>query len=416
MDQLSILIIVTAFLVYGLISRRLESTVLTGPLLFAGFGLLVGPASLDLIPIEITSMTVQVLAEITLILVLFSDAASVDLRQLRSDHDLPVRMLLIGLPLTIALTGLTAYFLFTSFSIWEALLLGAILAATDAALGQAVISNPLVPVRIRQTLNVESGLNDGIALPFVLIFAALASVVPAGGPPANFIGNAGVQLIVGPLAGAFVGYSGARLVDLCYRTQWMSATAEGIIALALAFGAYELAVLLNGNGFISAFVGGLTFGNVLGKKCKYLFEFAESEGQLLILATFMAFGGIMMPIGLADFGIIYILFAILCLTVLRMAPVWLSLLGKNVAPLTSAYLGWFGPRGLASILFALLILEKSDVPHKQEILVATIITVMSSILLHGLSAGPAARRYGEATAKMGNCAENRPVSPEPFQS
>lgn len=415
MDHLSILIIVAAFLVYGLISRRLESTVLTGPMLFAGLGLLVSPAGLDLIPIEITDTTMHTLAEITLILVLFSDAATIDLRQLRSDHDLPVRMLLIGLPLTIVLTGLTALLLFTGFSIWEAALLGAILAATDAALGQAVIMNPVVPIRIRQALNVESGLNDGLALPFVLIFAALASVAPVDGPPANFIANAGVQLVVGPLAGAFAGYSGARLVDLCYRRQWMSETAEGIIALALAFGAYQVAVLLNGNGFIAAFVGGLTFGNTLGKQCKFLFEFAESEGQLLILATFMAFGGVMMPIALTAIDIIYVIFAILCLTVLRMAPVWLSLLGKGISPLTSAYLGWFGPRGLASILFALLILEHSDVPHKKEILIATIITVMSSILLHGLSAGPAARRYGEAAAKMGECAENQPVSAEPFQ-
>lgn len=413
MGHVSILIIVAAFLIYGLVSRRLQSTVLTGPMLFAGFGLLVGPAALDLIPIEITSSTIHILAEITLILVLFSDAASIDLRQLRRDHDLPSRMLLIGMPITLVFTGITALLCFTEFSLWEALLLGAILTPTDAALGQAVISNPSVPIRIRQALNVESGLNDGIALPVVLVLATFASA-QAAGPPVAYLTDAAVQLIVAPLVGIAVGYAGGRLVDTCYRTQWMSETAEGIIALALAFFAYELAIVLHGNGFIAAFVAGLAFGNTLGKKCKFLFEFAEAEGQLLILSTFMAFGGVMIPIALADADVMYVIFAVLCLTVLRMGPVAISLLGKGIKPLTSAYLGWFGPRGLASILFVLLITEQSEIPHKQEILVATIITVMLSILLHGLSAGPAARRYGAAAQKMGESAENRPVSAEPF--
>jgi len=414
MSHTSILIILLAFLVYGLLSQRLQSTVLTGPMLFAGLGLVVGSVGADLIPFQITSSTIQMLAEITLILVLFSDAATIDFRQLRRDHNLPVRMLLIGMPLTIALTGLTAFVLLGEFEIWEAVLLGAILAPTDAALGQAVITNRLVPARIRQALNVESGLNDGIALPFVLIFAALASTATSTGASDGFLRDALIQLAVAPVAGIFVGYSGARLVSFCYRHGWMSETAEGIIALVLAFGAFQLAEALHGNGFISAFVGGLAFGNTLGKKCKFLFEFAESEGQLLILATFMVFGAIMIPVGLANVSASTMIFAILALTVLRMAPVAVSLLGKGMNTVTSGFLGWFGPRGLASILFALLIIEESDVPHKEQILAATIITVTLSILLHGVSAASAARRYGAYAQAMGECPENKPVSAEPF--
>ena len=414
MSHVSILIILLAFLAYGLLSQRLQATVLTGPMLFAGLGLAVGPVGADLVPFQITSSTIHALAEITLILVLFSDAAAIDFRQLRRDHNLPVRMLLIGMPLTIALTGLAAFVLLTEFTIWEAVLLGAILAPTDAALGQAVITNPLVPVRIRQALNVESGLNDGIALPVVVVFAALASIGPTGGAPAGFLGDAAMQLAVAPLAGVFIGYSGGRLVSFCYRKGWMSATAEGIIALALAFSAFELAEAFHGNGFISAFVGGLAFGNTLGKKCKFLFEFAESEGQLLILATFMVFGAIMMPIGLANFSASTMLFAILALTVLRMAPVAVALLRTGISGVTSGFLGWFGPRGLASILFALLIIEESNAPHKEQILAATIVTVTLSILLHGFSAASAARRYGEYAKTMGTCPENMPVNAEPF--
>ena len=414
MSHLSILIILCAFLAYGLFSKRLQSTVLTGPMLFAGLGLLVGPAGADFIPIQITSSTIYVLAEITLILVLFSDAATIDLRQLRRDHNLPVRMLLIGMPLTIILTGLTAFVLFTEFTIWEALLLGAILAPTDAALGMAVITNPVVPVRIRQALNVESGLNDGIALPLVLVFAALASTGATGGTPVSFLSDAAIQLAVAPLTGIFVGYFGGRLVNMCYRKGWLSETAEGIIALALAFGAFQLAEVLNGNGFISAFVGGLVFGNTLGKKCKFLFKFAESEGQLLVLSTFMVFGAVMIPTGLVNLSVSMMIFAILALTVLRIAPVSVSLLSKGTSALTSVFLGWFGPRGLASILFCLLIIEESNVPHKEQILVATIITVVLSIFLHGFSATPAARRYGAYTKTMGVCPENKLVSAEPF--
>jgi len=414
MSHTSILIILLAFLAYGLLSQRLQSTALTGPMLFAALGLLVGPVGANLVPFQITGATIQTLAEITLILVLFSDAATIDFRQLRRDHNLPVRMLLIGMPLTIALIGLTAFVLLGEFTIWEAVLLGAILAPTDAALGQAVITNRLVPVRIRQALNVESGLNDGIALPFVLIFAALASTETSTGVSDGFLRDALIQLAVAPVAGIFVGYSGGRLVSFCYRRGWMSETAEGIIALALAFGAFQLAEALHGNGFISAFVGGLAFGNTLGKRCKFLFEFAESEGQLLILATFMVFGAIMIPIGFANFSASTIIFAILALTVWRIVPVAISLLRTRVTAVTSGFLGWFGPRGLASILFALLIIEESEVHHKEQILVATVITVTLSILFHGFSAAPAARRYGEYAQKMGDCPENKPVSAEPF--
>jgi NhaP-type Na+/H+ or K+/H+ antiporter len=396
MDHVAILIIVAAFLVYGLISRRLQSTVLTGPMLFAGFGLLAGPAALDLIPIAITSSTIHTLAEITLILVLFSDAASIDLRQLRRDHNLPLRMLLIGMPLTIIFASVAALLCFTEFSIWEALLLGAILAPTDAALGQAVISNPGVPIRIRQALNVESGLNDGIALPAVLMLAAFAGMQGAAEPPAMYLTGAALQLVVAPLVGIAVGYAGGRLVDLCYRTQWMSETAEGIIALALAFFAYELAIVLHGNGFIAAFVAGLAFGNTLGKKCKFLFEFAESEGQLLILSTFMAFGGVMIPIALAKADVSYVIYAVLCLSVVRMGPVAISLLGKGVKPITAGYLGWFGPRGLASIVF-IVIVAHEKLPGNSILVGAVLVTVLFSVIGHGLTANPLARRFGASS-------------------
>ena len=247
MSHIPILTIALAFLAYGLISRRLEGTVLTGPLLFAGFGWLVGSAALDLVPLETTSAALHILAEITLILVLFTDAANIDLRQLRRDHNIPMRMLAIGMPLSILLGTFVLLALFPIFSPWEAALVATILAPTDAALGQAVVTNRLVPVRIRQALNVESGLNDGIALPFVLIFASLASAMEGSTHVSTWLVFALGQVTLGPLAGIFVGYAGARSVALCHRNKWMSMSAEGLIALALSFSAFALAELIHGD-------------------------------------------------------------------------------------------------------------------------------------------------------------------------
>ncbi len=414
MDAIAMLLIALALVAYGLVSRRLDGTVLTGPMLFCLFGLLSGSAYLDLIDINVGNEALHILAEVTLILVLFSDAASIDLVQLRRDHNLPVRMLLVGMPLTIVLGTIVALLMFDSLGIWEAALLAAILAPTDAALGQAVVSNPQVPLRIRQTLNVESGLNDGIALPFVLMFLAFAGAATSTIDAGEWLMVGAKQVTFGPLAGLLIGYVGARLVAACHRAGWMSELAEGMIALGLAFGAYALAETVHGNGFIAAFVAGLTFGNTLRKKCKYLYEFAESEGQILVLLTFAAFGAVMLPQAIGAVTTACLVFALLALTLLRMLPVQLSLLGIGARPVTIAFLGWFGPRGLASILFVLLIVEQSEIANADLIFTVVTVTVALSILLHGVTAGPLARWYGSITARMGECPEKRPVGAEPF--
>ncbi len=414
MDVTGILAITLALIAFGLISRKIEGSILTGPILFSAFGLIAGPAAFGLIPLQISNEGLHLLAEVTLILVLFSDAANIDLAQLRRDHNLPVRMLLIGMPLTIALGAMVAFLFFDGLGPWEAALLAAILAPTDAALGQAVVSNRLVPVRIRQALNVESGLNDGVALPFILLFAAFASAMHAETNAAEWLVFGAKQVVFGPLAGIAIGYVGAKLVSSCYRRQWMSESAEGMIALGLAFGAFALAEVVHGNGFIAAFVGGLTFGNTLKQKCQFLYEFAESEGQILILLTFTAFGAAMIPQAMGAVTIMHIVFGILVLTVLRMLPIQLSLIGTGIKPVTSTFLGWFGPRGLASILFVLLILEEAELANESTLFAAVIVTVTLSVVLHGMTAGPAARWYGSMSQQMGECEENRPVSDEPF--
>ena len=415
MDLLSIAIITAGLLLYSLVSGKLRGTFITAPLVFTLFGLAAGEGGFNIARISVGHSAIHVVAELTLVLVLFTDAARIDFTSLRRDHNLPVRMLLIGLPLAIAGGTLFAVQLFPSFLFWEAALLAALLAPTDAALGQAVVSAQAVPVRIRQAINVESGLNDGIALPAVLLFAALASAEIATSGASDWIRFGVLQLTLGPVTGIAAGYLGARLLDGAADRGLVSESFQGIGILSLAVFTYVAAELIGGNGFIAAFIGGLVFGNTIRHPCKFLFEFMETEGQLLVLITFLVFGAALLPEAIRHAEPVFFIYAILSLTIIRMIPIALSLLGTGLRAPSVLFLGWFGPRGLASILFVLLILEESQLPHREELLSITVITVALSILLHGITAAPFARVYGSLAGRMGECEENQPVVELPLR-
>jgi NhaP-type Na+/H+ or K+/H+ antiporter len=415
MDLLTIAIISSGFLLYSLVSGRLQSTIITAPLVFTIFGLAAGADGFNIADISVDHSAIHFVAELTLILVLFTDAARIDFTRLRRDHNLPVRMLLIGLPLAIAGGTLVALGMFPSFLFWEAALLAALLAPTDAALGQAVISARVVPVRIRQAINVESGLNDGIALPAVLLFAALAGAGQHDSGTGEWIRFVVLQLVLGPLVGIVAGYVGARLIDTAAKRDWTSESFQGIGILSLAIFTYVAAELIGGNGFIAAFIGGMMFGKTVRNSCAFLYEFMETEGQLLMLITFLVFGAALLPEAIEHVTPMVFLYAILSLTLIRMVPIALSLLGTGLRMPSQLFLGWFGPRGLASILFVLLILEESKLEHRDELLTITVITVALSILLHGITAAPFARLYGNLAARMGECEENLPAVELPLR-
>jgi len=415
MDLVTIAIAAGAFLAYAMVSGRLEGTVLTAPLLFAAFGFLAGTGGLGLLNVDLGHSGIHVIAELTLIIVLFSDAARIDLNLVRRDHNLPARMLLVGLPLAIAAGTIVATVMFPMFSIWEAALLAALLAPTDAALGQAVVSAKAVPIRIRQSINIESGLNDGIALPAVLLFAALAGAAQSGNEAGDWLRFGLMQVTLGPLAGVIIGYVGARVIDSAVERGWVTPAFQGIGILSLSVLAYVLAELIGGNGFISAFVAGIVFGNSIRHPCTFLFEFMESEGQLLVLITFLVFGAALLPEGLAHLDVRFVIYGVLSLTAIRMIPIALGLLGTGLRWPTYLFLGWFGPRGLASILFVLLILEEAEIPHREEILAITLVTVALSVILHGISAAPLAAAYGRRAERMGECEESQAVSDMPLR-
>lgn len=407
MDLQTLAIIAAALLLYALVSGRLRGTIITAPLLFIVFGFVVGGGGLDIVSMNVEHSAIHFVAELTLILVLFADASRIDLGRVRQDHNLPTRMLAIGLPLTIVAGTLVASWMFPGFSFWEAALLAALLAPTDAALGQTVVSAKEVPVRIRQAVNIESGLNDGIALPVVLLLAAMAGAHPGATAAGEWLRFGVLQVTLGPLVGALLGYAGARLLDEAGERGWATTSFQGIGILALAVATYAAAELVGGNGFIAVFVAGMVFGNTVRHPCTFLFEFMETEGQLLMLLTFLIFGAALIPEAMAHISLQSLGYALLSLTVIRMLPIAVSLIGSGVRAPTKLFLGWFGPRGLASILFVLLILEGSDVPHREQILSVTVLTVALSALLHGISAAPFARRYGRLAMSMGECEENQ---------
>ena len=413
MEILSLTVIVFALFTYSLISGRLEGSIFTAPMVFVLLGFLVGPGALNIAPIDADHSLIHLIAEGTLILVLFTDAARIDLQQVRDDHNLPIRMLVAGLPLAVLFGVLFAVFLFPEFSIWEAALLAALLAPTDAALGQAVVTAKVVPVRIRQAINIESGLNDGMILPVVLIFAAMAGTHYEMTSAGEWIWFTLYQVTLGPLAGIVLGYIGARLIDRTAELGWMGESFQGISIISLAILIYTVSEIIGGNGFIAVFVGGMVFGNAIRNACAFLFEFMETEGQLLMLITFVIFGAALLPEGLHYVDMNIVIYAVLSLTVIRMIPIGLSLTGSGVQLPTKLFLGWFGPRGLASILFVLLILDETEVAHHNEIFATVMLTVLLSAVLHGISAAPLAAAYGRKTETMGDCVENCSVNEQP---
>ncbi|MEM7137670.1 MAG: sodium:proton antiporter [Myxococcota bacterium] len=412
MDTEAFILIACFVFAFGLVSKRLATSSLTPPLVFVGCGMAFGPAGLGWLHLNVEQGAMHILAELTLILVLFGDAARIDWFALRRELGLPVRLLGVGLPLTIALGMAVAKFVFPTLSWLEAATLSAVLAPTDAALGQAVVSNPGVPTRVRQALNVESGLNDGIALPAVLVLATFASMQAEPGAATELAQFAGLQVTLGPVVGFSVAWLGNRLLRLAVDRHAIEPTFERLTGVALALLAFACAEHVGGNGFIAAFVAGLTLGQLTRGRCDYLYEFLEAEGQLLMLLVFLAFGSSFATPALEELSWASVAYAVLSLTLIRMLPVAVALIGTGLRWPTVLFLGWFGPRGLASILFGILIVDQLELAHETLIFNVVMLTVLFSVVAHGVTASPFARRY----ARMAEDAEHCPAEHEPVMS
>jgi NhaP-type Na+/H+ or K+/H+ antiporter len=392
---------------FGLVSRRLEGTVLTAPIVFVVAGAILGPAGLGMVTFELDGHTVLLLGEIALAIVLFADAASTNLSSLRQNEGLPLRLLSIGMPLTIALGTAAALLLLTDLSFWESAIVGTVLAPTDAALGQAVVSNPRVPVRVRQALNVEAGLNDGLSVPFLALFLTLAVAEEELQPASYWIRFALEQIGLGVLVGIGVGLVGGLLVSLAARKRWMADPFQRLALLTLALIAWALADQIGGNGFIAAFVGGLAVGPAVERVGGHLIRFTEAEGQLLNLSVFFIFGVLVID-AIQPLNWEVALYAVLSLTLIRMLPVALSLIGTHLGSISVLFMGWFGPRGLASIVLGLIVVAEAPLlTGREEIVQVVALTVLFSVLLHGLTAGPLSAVYARRVDGMSAAAPEK---------
>ena len=385
--------IALALLAFAAVSGRLDGTPITGPMVFTAFGLLVGGDALGLVDPRVSGEAVKLLAESTLALVLFGDAARIDLRALRGEVSLPARLLGIGLPLTLVAGFGVGLVLLGALAWPEALLLAVILAPTDAALGQAVVTLPRLPSPVRQGLNVESGLNDGICVPLFFIALAIAQA------DARHVSDVAAFRLVaeaigyGAVGGVIAGTVAAAVVVVGRRHRFVDDVWLQVVPVAAAVLAYSVADALGGSGFIAAFVGGMIFGGLRRRHGGEVGYLIEELGGVLNAITFIVFGAVILGPALGDVTWAIAAYAVLSLTLVRMLPVGIAMLGTGARRQTVGFLGWFGPRGLASIVFAVILVEEGGLPHDDVIITATVITIGLSVLAHGLTAAPLANRY-----------------------
>lgn len=398
MEELFILAV--AVFGFAMVSERLAMSPITAPMVFTTVGLAVGPAGFDWFDLEIGSEAVTLLVEATLVLVLFTDAVRIDLRVLRQESWLPSRLLGIGLPLTIVAGTGVALVVLGDLTVGEAALVAAVLAPTDAALGQAVVSDRRLPVRLRQGLNVESGLNDGIALPVVTVLIAVVGAEIDDDRTGGWGRFALEQVGYGVASGIVIGAAGALVLRRAAEAGAIEGVFRQLATIAVAVGAYAGASLLDGNGFMAAFVAGLAFGHLAGPECSDVQDFTQDEGELLTVITFGVFGAALAGPLLDDITWQMGLYAVLSLTVVRMVPVLMAMIGTGTILETRLFAGWFGPRGLASILFALLVAEELEGPGVDTVVTTVVATVLLSVYAHGATASPWATRLAGRLAAM----------------
>jgi NhaP-type Na+/H+ or K+/H+ antiporter len=383
--------------IYSMVAGRIERSAISGPMVFVIAGFLMGPFGFGWLKGDATSDDLRTLADLTLALILFIDAANADISVLKRQFRIPSRMLLLGLPGVIALGFGLAVLMFDGLSLYEAAILATMLAATDAALGKAVITNKAVPAQIREGLNIESGLNDGICVPIVLFFIALAVGGAHGESEASALALVAQELGIGLAVGLSLAFVGASLMRWCMKQGWVTEIWMQVTVVGLAVASFAVAQSLHGSGYIAAFTGGLLFGFMAKDATHKLVLAAEGTGETLALVTWMLFGAMVIGPAFAQFSWEVVIYALLSLTVIRVVPIFLSLVGIGESVSSRLFLGWFGPRGLASIVFAIIVIN-AEVPNGELLALVVICTVFFSLVAHGITAHPLARWLGRKEA------------------
>jgi NhaP-type Na+/H+ or K+/H+ antiporter len=362
----------------GALSGLIRGTVLSASVLSVALG--IGLAAVGVVNVDASDQSIVELIELALILTLFSDGMFVE-RELLRRHWSPVaRALVIAMPITMVLLALAAKALFPSLDWAEAFLLAAVLSPTDPVVTSAVVTSRLVPSAVRHTLNLESGLNDGLALPFVLFFLVLAT--PGGSP-----GGEAAKLLGEALAGGAIGLAlGALSGRLHHHLPGggMTARYEGIYAVGFALVAFGLSEVTIGNGLIAAFVCGIAMGASEREVPQGFVEFAENASTIFQVLTFFVFGALIVATGFDHSIPPLVVFVAFALLIARPVAVLLALLRTDLPRSERRFMAWFGPKGVASMLFALFVL-KSGLDQGELIFDVAAIAIICSIAAHGLT-------------------------------
>jgi NhaP-type Na+/H+ or K+/H+ antiporter len=385
--------------IFALFSRKLLQKYITDQMFLVIAGIISGIVFSTQINLGTQFNFVLLIAELALVLVLFSDASRIGLSYTIKEHTLPLRLLSIGMPLTIFSGIIFAAVLLTNLSIWEAAIVGTVLAPTDAALGKTVFENKKLPSKMRKGLEIESGLNDGLAVPFLILFIAWSVAEETFHPVKFFIETALLQILFAVAIGLAVGLIGGWLIIKAKNKKWITKNYLRIALLSLAIFSFFITDQIGGSGFIAAFVGGLSAGYILKDSAKYYTDFTATEGNFLVLAMFFILGILLVQYS-SFITLPVIIYAILSLTLIRILPVAISLIGTKTDFLSTLFIGWFGPRGLASIVLILIALEEQpEFPGKNTLLITVLITVLFSVFAHGISARPLSNLYSNRMDK-----------------
>ncbi|MCF8366659.1 MAG: cation:proton antiporter [Bacteroidales bacterium] len=378
-------------LFYALFATRIDKTMISGPVLALIVGLIFGPLVLDLMHVKLESEEYRIIAELALALVLFTDASKTNLMVLKKNAGLPIRLLLIGLPLTIIFGMIAGFMIFNGFSWIELGILATMLAPTDAALGKAVVTNQAVPSKIREALNIESGLNDGISVPVLFLFIAFFDANQSGNGLESFYGLLLLIKVIGIglITGLVITLTMVLIIHFSKAHKWISESWKPILIIALSFSCFTAAQIAGGSGFIACFAGGFLYGTLSSKykPGNNAVESAEGAGDTMSLLTWLMFGAFVIAKFLPEITWEATFYALLSLTVIRMGSVYLSLIKTGISKKSKLFIGWFGPRGLATIVFAIIVLDV-PLPNKDTIAITTVCAILLSVVLHGITANP----------------------------
>ncbi len=380
---------------YGFFSGLLNKYGITGPMAYTAIGFLLSPIVFGNQLLEISSGVVKMISQLGLIIVLFNDSSSLDIKKLKNSWKLTFRLLFVAMPISIIMMFLFGRFLFPDEPQLYIILLVLILIPTDAALGKSVVSDSRIPKNIRNSINIESGLNDGIAFPLLLtvLFAISGLKDPANSNLFLFFSK---QIFLGAIMGVLVGFIGGKIGLVAIRKNWISENMRNLIPIALAILAFYFAEEIGGNGYIASFFGGLFLGNTNETMKNDIKNFSESQGELLVMLSFIIFGLVLIPLTYSYWDIRAFSFAILTLTLLRIIPVIISFWRTDISLPKRLFIGWFGPRGIASVLYILISVQTiGDVSDHVLIFSVATLTVLLSIILHGISSLPIVKLYSK---------------------